>query len=167
MIFFVENESGAEFPFDIREVAEAVAAEVLKNENIPFEVSIDMTVTDNEAMREINRDNRGIDAPTDVLSFPSFSFEKPADFDSIDINKAGVADNDTGTVWLGDIIINEARVKSQAAEYGHSEKREFAFLTAHSILHLCGYDHDNEAAAKVMQKKQEKALNALSITRDT
>ena len=150
MIFFVENETGAKFSFDIEEVARAVAEEVLRNESIPFEVSIDMTVTDNEAIREINRENRGIDVPTDVLSFPAFSFEKPAD-----------------TVWLGDIILNGTKVKTQAEEYGHSEKREFAFLTAHSILHLCGYDHENEEDARVMEEKQEKALNALSITRDT
>ena len=77
MIFFVENETGAKFSFDIEEVARAVAEEVLRNESIPFEVSIDMTVTDNEAIREINRENRGIDAPTDVLSFPSFSWSYP------------------------------------------------------------------------------------------
>ena len=167
MIFFVENETGAKFSFDIEEVARAVAEEVLRNESIPFEVSIDMTVTDNEAIREINRENRGIDAPTDVLSFPSFSFEKPADFESIDLNMAGIVDKDTDTIWLGDIILNGTKVKTQAEEYGHSEKREFAFLTAHSILHLCGYDHENEEDARVMEEKQEKALNALSITRDT
>ena len=67
---------------------------------------------------------------------------------------------------LGDIVINAQKVKEQAAEYGHSEKREFAFLVAHSMLHLCGYDHMTPEEAEEMEKRQEKALTSLGITRD-
>ena len=73
---------------------------------------------------------------------------------------------DTGNIMFGDIVVNEDRVRSQAQEYGHSTKREFAFLIAHSMLHLCGYDHMEEDEAKVMEKKQSDVLNTLGITRD-
>ena len=73
---------------------------------------------------------------------------------------------DTGNIMFGDIVVNEDRVRSQAEEYGHSTKREFAFLIAHSMLHLCGYDHMEEDEAKVMEQKQSDVLNALGITRD-
>ena len=75
-------------------------------------------------------------------------------------------DPDTGKIMFGDIVINEDRVRSQAEDYGHSIKREFAFLVAHSMLHLCGYDHMEEEEAKVMEKKQEDVLGELGITRD-
>jgi probable rRNA maturation factor len=75
-------------------------------------------------------------------------------------------DPDNGSIYLGDIVINEKRVRSQALEYGHSEKREFAFLTAHSMFHLCGYDHMEEDEAKVMEQKQNDVLERLGITRD-
>lgn len=67
---------------------------------------------------------------------------------------------------MGDIVINEKRVRDQASEYGHSQKREFAFLVAHSMLHLCGYDHMESDEAAVMEKKQEEVLSSLGITRD-
>ena len=73
---------------------------------------------------------------------------------------------DTGNIMFGDIVVNENRVREQAKEYGHSEKREFAFLIAHSMLHLCGYDHMEEDEAAVMENKQREVLEALGITRD-
>ena len=73
---------------------------------------------------------------------------------------------DTGKIMFGDIVINEKRVREQAIEYGHSERREFAFLVAHSMLHLCGYDHMESDEATVMEKKQEEVLSSLGITRD-
>ena len=75
-------------------------------------------------------------------------------------------DPDTGNISFGDIVINAGRVRSQATEYGHSEKREFAFLIAHSMLHLCGYDHMEEEEAAVMEGKQHKILDSMGITRD-
>ena len=75
-------------------------------------------------------------------------------------------DPETGRLVLGDIVINAGRVKSQAAEYGHSELREFAFLIAHSTLHLCGYDHMTEEEAKDMESRQTRVLNQLGITRE-
>ena len=110
---------------------------------------------------------KGIDAPTDVLSFPNVSYEKAGDF-SVLLGEqlVDLLDPDTGRIMFGDIVINEDRVRSQAKDYGHSVKREFAFLVAHSMLHLCGYDHMEEEEAKVMEKKQEDVLGELGITRD-
>ena len=116
------------------------------------------------AIQEMNRQFRDIDRPTDVLSFPNLSFETPSDFSMVEEDPADCCDPETGDLVLGDIVINTKRVKSQAAEYGHSEKREFAFLVAHSTL--CGYDHMSEEEAGVMEAKQEAALQALGITRE-
>ena len=167
MTFYVENEVEADFGFDIEELAVSVAQKVLDLEGCDHPVEIGLTITDDEGIRVMNRDFREIDSPTDVLSFPNVSYEEPGDFSVMDSEqKIDLLNPDTGAIMFGDIVINEARVRSQAKEYGHSLKREFAFLVAHSMLHLCGYDHMEEDEAKVMEEKQEKALTELGITRD-
>ena len=167
MTFYVENEVNAEFDFDIEEVAETVAAEVLKEEGCEHDVEISLTITDDEGIRQMNRDFRDIDRPTDVLSFPNVSYDEPGDFSVIDgEQRVDLFNPDTNCIMFGDIVINEKRVREQALEYGHSLKREFAFLVAHSMLHLCGYDHMEEDEAAVMEKKQSDVLNKLGITRD-
>lgn len=167
MIFFVDNEVDAAFEFDIEELARKVAAEVLRSENCPFDVQISLLITDDEGIRQMNSEFRSIDSPTDVLSFPNIEYETPGDFSVADGDqRIDIIDPDSGLVFLGDIVINEKRVREQAAEYGHSEMREFAFLVAHSMLHLCGYDHMEKEEAKVMEEKQENVLNSLNITRD-
>ncbi|MCR5102414.1 MAG: rRNA maturation RNase YbeY [Butyrivibrio sp.] len=165
MIFYVENEVDAKFDFDIEELGKMVCEAVLKEENFPYEAEINMTITGDEGIHEMNRDFRNIDRPTDVLSFPNIEYESAGDFSGIEDDLFDCQNPDTGNIMLGDIVINESRVRSQALEYGHSEKREFAFLTAHSMLHLCGYDHMEEDEAKVMENKQEEILNSLGITR--
>jgi probable rRNA maturation factor len=111
-----------------------------------FEVNL--TVCDNDYIHEINKEQRGIDAPTDVLSFPFY------DFDSPDI-----------TTLLGDIIISIDKAKQQAEAYGHSLKRELCFLAAHSALHLLGYDHEDEKEREAMEDKQRAILDGLGIKR--
>ena len=101
-----------------------------------------------------------------MLSFPNLDFDRPGDFEISEDREADYFDPDTGELILGDIIISVDRVKEQAESYGHSRKREFAFLVAHSMLHLCGYDHMEEGEAKVMEAKQEQVLSSLGITRD-
>ena len=121
----------------------------------------------NEGIREFNRENRGIDRPTDVLSFPNVEYEIPADFSIVEEQEAAYFDPDTGELILGDIIISVDKVAEQAESYGHSQKREFAFLVAHSMLHLCGYDHiDSKEEEKVMIDKQEAVLSELGIGRE-
>ncbi len=167
MTFYVENEVDADFGFDIEELANSVADTVLRMEGCAADLEIGLTITDSRGIHELNREFRGIDAPTDVLSFPNVSYETAGDF-SVLLGEqlVDLLNPDTGKIMFGDIVINEDRVRSQAEEYGHSIKREFAFLVAHSMLHLCGYDHMEEEEAKVMEKKQEDVLGELGITRD-
>ena len=167
MIFYVENEVDADFGFDIEELSKTVAMKVLELEGCDHNVEIGLTITDNEGIQEMNRDFRGIDSPTDVLSFPNVNYETAGDFSVMDSDqKVDLINPDTNAIMFGDIVINEARVRSQAEEYGHSVKREFAFLVAHSMLHLCGYDHMEEEEAKIMEEKQRNVLEQLGITRD-
>ena len=151
------------FDFNMEEAAQKVCAEVLRQEEFPEDAEISLVVTDAEEVHKLNREYRGIDRTTDVLSFPGLDFEDAADFSCIDDSCVN-PDNDC--VMLGDIVICAEKVREQAAEYGHSELREFAFLVAHSMLHLCGYDHMTPEEAEVMEKRQEMALTALGITRE-
>ena len=165
MTIYVENEIHTEFPFDPLEVASQVAEAVLDAEDCPYETEINVLITDDEGIRVYNREYREIDRATDVLSFPNVPFERPADFPDPEEAEAGCFQREGGELILGDIIISCDRVRQQAEAYGHSQKREFAFLVAHSMLHLCGYDHMEPQEASVMEEKQEKILEGLNITR--
>lgn len=167
MTFFVENETDKTFSFDVEQVVEQVAGKVLDMEKCPYEVQVNVLLTDNEGIRQYNRDYRQIDRETDVLSFPNLDFEQPGEFEIDEDREADYFDPDTGELILGDIIISVDKVTEQAGSYGHSRKREFAFLVAHSMLHLSGYDHMEEDEARDMEARQEEALKALGITRDS
>ena len=162
----VENETKVTFPFDMKTILEQVMETVTEMEKCPYETSVSLLVTDNDGIRQFNRDYRGIDSETDVLSFPNITFDRAGDFSVVESGEADFFDPDSGELILGDIIISADRVLAQAQGYGHSVMREFAFLTAHSMLHLCGYDHMEKEDAEVMEKKQEDVLNRLGITRD-
>lgn len=166
MTFCVENETGEQFPFSIEDTGRLVAEAVLMEESCPYKSTVNLVITDNEGIREVNRLHRGIDRATDVLSFPNVEFDIPGSFDVVEGNEADCLDPETGELLLGDIMISAEKVREQADSYGHSLRREFAFLVAHSMLHLCGYDHMEEEDARVMEKKQEEILNGLDITRD-
>ncbi|MCM1263849.1 MAG: rRNA maturation RNase YbeY [Butyrivibrio sp.] len=165
MTFYVENETDKEFPFSIEETFEKVALKALEMENCPYEASVNMLLTDNAGIREYNNRYRGIDKETDVLSFPNIDFETAGEFDIVEGKEADYFDLSSGELFLGDIIISVEKAEEQAREYGHSSLREFAFLTAHSMFHLCGYDHMTEKEAAVMEKKQEETLESLGIGR--
>ena len=116
---------------------------------------ISVTVTDNIHIHGLNREYRGVDRPTDVLSFPMYSFTDD------DMPEEGPA-----PVVLGDIVISVERAKEQAVEYGHSFQREISFLTVHSVLHLLGYDHEvSEKAENEMFSLQDKIMDKLGILR--
>lgn len=166
MTFYVENETEEDFPFDAEETAVTVCRAVLEEEQCPYEVQVSLVITDNEGIREVNRESRGIDRETDVLSFPNVDFEQVGEFQIDEDREADYFDPDTGELILGDIMISADKVKQQANEYGHSLRREFAFLVAHSMFHLCGYDHMEEQDAKVMERKQEEVLERLGISRE-
>lgn len=166
MTFYVENETSVTFPFDVEMIVKQVAEAVLDAENCPYETQINVLLTDNAGIHEFNKEYRGIDRETDVLSFPNLDFVKEGVFEIDEAREADYFDPDTGELILGDIIISVDKVQEQADNYGHGTKREFAFLVAHSMLHLCGYDHMEEDEAKVMESKQEEILQLLGITRD-
>lgn len=166
MTSYVENETEVQFDFDIKEILDKLMEEVLKIEACPYEAQVNMLITDNEGIREYNRQYRKIDESTDVLSFPMISFETESDFEVVESQEADCFDPESGELILGDIIISAQKVKEQAEKFGHSEKREMAFLIAHSLLHLCGYDHMTEEEAEIMEKKQENVLKLLGITRN-
>ena len=161
----IEKETDIALDFDYEKVIGNVVEASLDYEKCPYEATVEVVLTDNEAIREVNAERREIDAPTDVLSFPVAFYETPADFDGLE-EQDDVFDPDSGEYMLGDIMISLEKVKEQAKAYGHSELRELAFLTAHSMLHLMGYDHMTDAERLVMEVKQEEILKGLGITRD-
>ena len=166
MTFYVENETNIEFDFLPEVLAKEVAETVLLQENGPKNVQLNLLITDNEGIREYNRDYRNLDKETDVLSFPNVDFEITADFSKVEERFEDYFDPDSGILVLGDMVISAPKVFEQAKAYGHSEKREFAFLIAHSMLHLCGYDHIDDAERLEMEKHQEAILEILKIRRD-
>ena len=165
MTILVENEVNRELDFDYEEVIKSVISKTLETENCPYETEVNVLLTGNEEIHEANKEFRGIDRPTDVLSFPMVDYEFPSDFSCVDENPASYIKPETDELLLGDIMISVDKVYEQANEYGHSREREFAFLIAHSMLHLLGYDHIDEEERKVMEEKQEAILDALGITR--
>ena len=165
MKLYVDYEAEKELDFDYRETAMQVGQDVLEAEQFPGEAEVNLSLTSDAEIHRVNREFRDIDAPTDVLSFPAIFFDVPGDFREMLENEIIYKNPDTGHMMLGDIMISIPRVFDQASAYGHSVKREFAFLFAHSMLHLLGYDHIKPEEAKVMEAKQENALESLGIHR--
>ena len=120
--------------------------------DIPCEVSV--LITDDEGIRDINREFRGIDKATDVLSFPALEFTAPGWGGRGEC----APDPETGLLPLGDIVLSAGRVEEQAKEHAQSRERETAYLTVHSVLHLLGYDHVDEAAQKRLMRAREKEI---------
>ena len=165
----IENEyTGNEKSFlsekDIRTIAENVIIGALKHEGCPYEASVELLITGDESIREMNGQFRGLDKSTDVLSFPMIDFDSPADFDGFD-DREDLFDPDTGELILGDIVISADHCMAQAAEYGHGIVREFAFLRAHSMLPLMGYDHMEPDESAEMERRQEEILSGLDYVR--
>lgn len=157
----IENEQEKEeVTEELESVIKKCVLHTLEYEDCNFDAEVSVTITDNERIREINRETRGIDAPTDVLSFPMLYFDDDGNVIESDF------DNDGELLMLGDIVISAERAREQATEYGHSMVREIAFLTVHSMLHLLGYDHvDDEEGERIMFAKQKEILEELGITR--
>lgn len=138
-----------------------VIRETLSQEGILSPCEINVLFTDDVGIREINRDQRGIDAPTDVLSFPMWDMSPGV------LPEAAWADPGTGLIALGDMVLSIDRVAIQAHEYGHPLRRELAYLAVHSTLHLLGYDHMDEGPEKVRMRSRERAiLQILGIPRE-
>ena len=160
IMLITENEQDKEeITPEIEKTVKDVCERVLESEECDFDAEISVTFTDNEQIRVINNEQRGIDKATDVLSFPMLEFDE-------DGTACADYDTDGDYVILGDIVISMERAREQSEEYGHSFIREVAFLTAHSMLHLLGYDHINsEKEERIMCEKQEAVLQSLGIAR--
>ena len=167
MTIEIEYETENRLPVKDREIIEAVVKEALDSENCPYDISLNVLLTNNEAIQEINKEQRGMDLPTDVLSFPMIEYSSPADFSLVEDCVEDYFHPETGELLLGDIVISVDKVLEQAENYGHSIKRELAFLTAHSMLHLFGYDHMQEEERVIMEQKQRAISERLAIGRDT
>lgn len=154
-IHFTNEQEIENVTAELRCLVKAAVYAALAYEDFRRSAEISVTFTDNEGIREINREHREIDAPTDVLSFPILGDDEDGD-----------TNPGTGAVILGDIVLSLERAREQAAEFGHSFTREVAFLTVHSVLHLLGYDHVNsEEEDKEMRARQHAILDYMGITR--
>ncbi len=154
-----------QFDFDFEAMEKKVVEACLDYEECPYEAEVSILLTDNEQIRQINQEYRGIDAPTDVLSFPAIEYHTPGDFSELEEAAAEYFHPETGELLLGDIVISIDRAISQAEEYGHSLMRELAFLTTHSMFHLFGYDHMEDEERKLMEERQNFVLDKLQILR--
>ena len=157
MNLFIEEEGGVTLPFDTEETARLVVE--------AYEAEVNLLLTTDEEIHKMNLEFRQIDRPTDVLSFPMAEYDAPADFSCIDEESDDLFDPESGELMLGDIVISKDRVLSQAEQYGHSPKREYAFLIAHSMLHLFGYDHMEDEERLLMEERQRAIMQKVNILR--
>ena len=164
MTIQIDYEAERKLDIDYEKLASEVAEHILETENCPYDVCVNLVITDNEEIKRVNTEFRSIGAPTDVLSFPMLEYETPGDFSHFE-SEEDCFDPETGELLLGDIVISKEKVIAQAEEYGHSVKREYAFLVAHSVLHLSGYDHMEEEERIEMETLQREILNELNILR--
>lgn len=162
----IENEYSGEISLDYSHIIREIVEAAMEYVNCPYDIEVNVLLTGNHEIQEINLENREIDRPTDVLSFPMIDFPAPESFSIVEEHPEDYFNSDTGELNLGDIVISMDKVYEQAKEYGHSPERELAFLVAHSMLHLSGYDHEEEAERLIMEEKQEDILQQKGYTRD-
>lgn len=155
MTVLIDNRTEENVTEELVYIIEKIVADSLAYEEFEEACEISVSIVTDEEIKEINEQFRNIDSPTDVLSFPQLTF--------VEGEMADV--NEKEEIILGDIIISLERAEAQALEYGHSLKREIAFLTAHSMLHLMGYDHMEPSEEEEMFAKQKEILEKAGIPR--
>ena len=151
-------------PEGAEELMQRVARSAARIEGVE-RVAAGVRVVDDRAIHVLNRQARGVDRPTDVLSFPAVNYRRGTARDNEKLI-AREYDPDTGLRYLGDIVISADRAREQAREYGHSLDREVGFLTAHAMLHLFGYDHMEDGERAVMRGMEEKIMADVSLSRE-
>ena len=158
MNIYIENETDTRFDFKDPEQAikEAVLA-VAEDKALPDGLDVNVLIVSLQEIQSINEQSRGIDSATDVLSFPYYEYDEPGVF------KGEIYEGEENI--LGDIMLCADKIISQAAEYGHSQRRELSFLVVHSMLHLLGYDHIEEAGRSLMEEEQRRFMQLLGISR--
>ncbi len=164
MTFTLDAECTTGLTFDYETLYQEAVMAALSYLQCPYEASVNLLLTDDAGIREINRENRKIDAATDVLSFPMSDYPDAGDFTHLE-ELPDAFDPDSGELLLGDIVLSVAHVASNAREYGHSKEREYAFLIVHSMLHLTGFDHIEEADRIRMESAQKEIMKTLGIER--
>lgn len=164
MTLFFEEEGELTLDIPCEKIANQVIEAALDYIECPYEAQVNLLLSMDREIHETNLNFRGIDRATDVLSFPMLEYEEPGNFDFLE-NLPECFDPETGELTLGDIMISKERVIKQAEEYGHSILREYAFLIAHSMLHLFGYDHMEDEERKVMEEKQREIMELVQILR--
>ena len=160
MTCLFDSEVTIDWDFDYMYLYERCVDASLSAENCPYETSVSLLVTDDEGIRQINKDTRSIDSPTDVLSFPMLNYKEPSDF-SVAEEESDSFDPESGELILGDIVLSADRICDQAAAFGHDIQREYAFLIVHSMLHLCGYDHMEDKDRVLMEERQKIIMESL------
>lgn len=159
-IFVTRDVRGLGHPHTARLVKTAISA-VLATENVTCPCRVDVLLTDDAGIHEINLSQRGVDRATDVLSFPA-NYLTAGEF----LEEACEYDPETKTIFLGDMAISVPRCQAQGEEYGHGYEREVSYLAVHSTLHLLGYDHMDEGEEKKHMRSREKLImETLGITR--
>ena len=152
---------------DLQDFFTGILRQTLKQLELDIQAEVGLLLVASEEIRQFNRDYRGKDSATDVLSFPQLElepFDRPAYREALEENR----DPGTGEVVLGDIVLSVEKAMEQAEEYGHSVRRELGFLMAHGLLHLLGYDHEKDEANEVaMNRLQDSILQALDLPRDS
>lgn len=145
---------------DMRDLVRSAVKAALEYMDFPLKSEVSVMFTDDEEIHELNRLHRGVDRPTDVLSFPLFEYDENGDIieDDLDFNP-------NGETILGDIVISLETASRQAQEYGHSFEREIGFLTVHSMLHLFGYDHMTPEDEEEMFGYQREILERMGLER--
>ena len=156
MTLLIDNRTNFELTDEIKETLEKVCLKSLQYEEFNEDCEISLSIVTNEEIHDINKQFRNIDSPTDVHSFPQLTFEEGEEADV----------NENGEIVLGDVLISIDRAKEQAEEYGHSLKRELAFLSVHSMLHLMGYDHMVPEEEEDMFRRQKEILIEAGIPRE-
>lgn len=159
MDIYIDDRYDGEFIDDLEEIINKSAKMVIEHEEFDLDVEISVSIVDNNEIRQINKEFRGIDKETDVLSFPLLEYDENGNYISEDFSE------DDENILLGDIIISWDKVISQAEEYGHGLERELGFLVVHSMLHLLGYDHEEPEQEKEMFALQDVILNKIGLMR--
>lgn len=157
-------DGGAPVAPELRALLERVMRACLEVEGLPEGCCAYLLMTDDEGIRQINREQRGIDRATDVLSFPSVNYRRGTARDNLSLLRREY-DPEQGGMFLGDIVISLERARAQAAEYGHSEARETGYLAAHALFHLMGYDHMTDGDRRLMRAREEAAMALVDLKR--
>ena len=165
MILFIDDEHG-QLDGEARQLMQRCADAAQAAEGVSVQTAVFVEIVDDEAIREINREQRNKDASTDVLSFPTINYPAGKTAGTCTERVKREYDPDAGACVLGDIIISMDHVRAQAREYGHSEQRETGYLLTHGLFHLMGYDHMTDEDKPVMRAMEEKALASIGLTRE-